>query len=164
MIDQLNIRLFRREDGAALADVHRRAILSTRHGAYSGEDLESWAYGLRDDGYADSILLGELIEVAVDESNVPVAFCARTDTEILAIYTHPEAQRRGIGTGLLARAEIALGEPGVEISRVRSSLGAENFYLRNGYVREDVGIWTTRGGRSLDVLHMIKPLADVPHV
>jgi putative acetyltransferase len=50
------------------------------------------------------------------------------------LYTHPEFERRGIGTELLGLAEELMRDAGVEVIRLEASSNAEEFYLRRGYL------------------------------
>lgn len=155
----LHVRPARGEDGAALAILHRDAILATSTVFYSNEERQSWAAGLRADGYARAMSNGEVIEVAVNDSDVPVAFCGRRKASIEAVYVHPDYQHRGIGSLLLKRAEAALAGAGDRSLRVDASLSAIAFYQRHGYERAEDRTHKTRGGLELAIVRMTKVLA-----
>ena len=157
--NDFHVRPARAEDGAALADLHRAAILATSDDFYSAEERHSWASGLRADGYARSMSDGELIEVAAPkDTDMPIAFCGRRETGVVGLYVHPDHQQRGIGTLLLKRAEAALAEQGARLLTVEASLPAARFYERHGYTPVETFSHKTRGGLDLMSVRMTKTI------
>jgi GNAT superfamily N-acetyltransferase len=154
----LVIRAFRPGDGQALADLHRRAILSTPETFYTPAEKESWASGLRADAYtADH---GSLIEVAVDADDRPVAFCHNGRDEIFGLYVDPDWQGRGVGAELLARAERAIGVREHGTVRVKATVSALPFYRAHGYETVRHTRHKTRGGMLLASVLLEKVIAD----
>jgi GNAT superfamily N-acetyltransferase len=152
------IRPFRPADGEALADFHRRAILATSGEFYTRTELESWAAGLRGAGYASAVQDGEIIEVALDSGDVPIAFCGRRENSVLGLYVDPDWQRHGLGGLLLARAEAAIGGSGYGSVTIKASISAVPFYVRHGYRVVESTRHTTRGGLVLASAVVEKPI------
>lgn len=151
-------RAFRDGDGEAVADLHRRAIMGLDERFYTLEQRRSWGGALTAEGYGRAIEGGETIEVALDSTDRPVALCSWTERAIPGLYVAPEAQGRGIGSALLARAEAALSSGGVAVSRIESSLAAERFYTAHGYCVVGAGDHMTRGGVAIPVVIVEKAL------
>ena len=114
-------------DGEAVLTLHKAAILATGDAFYTRAQRESWATGLSADGYARSMRDGEVIEVAVDAANAPIAFCGCRRTGVEGPYVHPDRRRMGIGPHLLNRTEDALAQEGVRSLSVDASLPAVAF-------------------------------------
>ncbi len=152
------IRLFRNEDGEALADLHRRAIIASGNTSYTGPELESWAGQLTADGYANAVANGEIIAVATNETGKPVGFCSWDAARIKGMYVDPDRQGEGIGAALLAHGENALRERGITRSEIVSSLPGRGFYEAHGYAPVHTDEHKTRGGLVLPVVVLAKEL------
>lgn len=153
------LRDFRENDGPALLAVHMGAILATSDEFYSAAERQSWAHGLRPEGYARARDGGETFVVAsVDD--VVVGFCSWNDQRILGLYVSPSYQGRGIGSLLLRHGEAALRRNGVMLSRIHSSLPAVRFYETHGYVVTSRTMHTSRGGLPLADAMLEKPLTQ----
>lgn len=158
-IPPMVVRPFRPADGPALAVLHCRAILALPDGDYSRAERESWVHGLSAGGYAAAVADEELIQVALDGSGEPIAFCSHRDEAILGLYVDPDWQRHGIGRRLLQRAELMMAASGCEIARANSSLSAGPFYVRCGYRLLGEGRHVTRGGLAVAMLRLEKFIA-----
>jgi GNAT superfamily N-acetyltransferase len=152
-------RPFRPSDGAALATLHRRAILALTDEFYGRAERESWASGVTDGGYAAAVADEEIIQVALDGAGEAIAFCAHRDDQILALYVDPEWQRHGIGRFLLRRTEPMMAASGCEVIRVNSSLNATPFYQGCGYRFVGEGWYATVGGLTIATARLEKFIA-----
>jgi GNAT superfamily N-acetyltransferase len=150
------IRPFRPTDGAALARLHRRAIMAIPEAFYPIAERESWAHGLTNEGYARAVAGGEIIEVAVDGGDTPIAFCGRKDGEVCGLYVDPDHQGNGIGRALLERAEAAIVRAGHRRIVVRASLFAVPFYRSKGYAEVGHTQFTSRGGLVISATNLEK--------
>ena len=147
------------EDAEAIMSVHVRAILELGVAAYTQAEAESWAAKLRPEGYARVMVDGlERFEVAVDDAGRVVGFCSVAENEIKGLYVDPDWARRGIATGLVARAEQRIGAEGHESVAISATLSGLPFYLVRGYVIEEHDEWETRGGLVLKAATLRKRL------
>ena len=154
------VRAFLNSDGQALARLHTRAILATSDEFYTAAERQSWAGTLTAEGYAKAVAAGELMEVAVDGGNSPVAFCGRRGGEVLGLYVDPDWQRSGIGHLLLERAEAAIAAAGGHRTiSIKSSQSAVSFYRSCGYAVVSESPHGTRGGLVLRSSNLEKLIA-----
>ena len=118
------------DDGQALCDVHRAAILTLARHAYSQAELESWAFGIT----------------------------AQSDLKAMALYDHPDAAGKGLGRRLMQRAEARIASSGYSQVRVEASASGLTFYEGLGYVVEESGDFPSRGGLKLRAHKLTKSL------
>ncbi len=146
-------------DAEAIMSVHVRAILELGASAYTRAEVESWAAGLRPEGYARVMAAGlEQFEVAVNDEGLIVGFCSVTENEIKALYVDPDWARRGIASTLVTRAEERIGTAGHRSVIIGAALSGLPFYLARGYAIEVRDEWETRGGLVLKATTLRKHL------
>lgn len=150
------VRAFRDDDGLALMDVHRRAILATSEEFYTLEQRQSWAHGIRPDFYAPKD--GSVTEVAVASTDRPVAFCQSGADEILGLYVDPDWHDRGVGSALIVRAETMILARGHQVAKVKATTSARHFYESRGYRFIADFPHKTRGGLILPAIALEKPI------
>ena len=148
------LRPWDEEDGPAMADLHRRAILATTDEFYSQEQRESWAHGLDGKGYAKSAADGEIYIIAVDEDDKPLGFCGFKGNEICGLYVDPDHQGKGIGYKLALRAIANITQTTPDKLIIDSSLPAVGFYEQFGYRKVKEVTHDTRGGVKLPAFDM----------
>jgi putative acetyltransferase len=119
-------------DEEALTRIRRSAILALAGGAMSMEQAEQWAMGAATDRVARAIRDRE-VWVAVE--GIALGWVEVDRDRIAALYVSSPYSRRGVGSALLARAEISIRSLGYATARLESSQNALDFYLRRGYVR-----------------------------
>ena len=148
------IRSWDEEDGPAMAELHRRAILATSDEFYTQAQRESWAHGLTGEGYAKSAKNGEQFIIAVDEDDKPLAFCGFKGNEVCGLYVDPDHQGRGIGYKLALRAIANITQSRPEKLIVDSSAPAVGFYEQFGFNTVKDVTHDTRGGAKLTAFDM----------
>ena len=80
--------------------------------------------------------------------------------ELRAVYVHPGAGRRGVGSAILrCLAQLAL-DRGVLQLQMDASINAEAFYRRAGYKILERGVHRLRSGREMACLKMKKSLTQ----
>ena len=167
----MTVRAAREADAGAVTSIHERAWAVSFAGIADpgwivdrpvAERLAEWRRWCRGEGAP--------IWVAEDEAGRVVGFvgagpssdaaAAEGDTtgEVIVLFVDPDAQRRGHGAALLARAVAALREAGFERATVwtlTDSPRSRAFYLAQGW-REDgaerqhpLGFHETRYARSV---------------
>src|SRR5215475_8746940 len=128
----MQIRRAEATDEEALARIRRSAILALAVPAMSREQAEQWATRAAADRIARAMRDHE-VWVAVD--GVAVGWVEVDRDRVAALYVSPSCSRRGVGSVLLARAEISIRTSGYTTTRLESSPNALEFYVRRGYVR-----------------------------
>jgi putative acetyltransferase len=128
----MKIRRARDEDYAAMARLRRQTIRHVNTRDYSQEVIHSWSAK----GGAQT-LRASAAEcrrwVALDRDRI-VGFAEhRLTCELSRIYVHKDHLRKGIGSRLLAVAEVSLARQGCKEVRVESTATAKDFYRKNGY-------------------------------
>ena len=150
-------------DPAALAALHRRAILAVPDDVCPPEDRESWAQGIGPEAYARFEAERRETFLLAEGSGELVGFVSfaldRAEGEITGVYVDPDWQGHGIGHRLCERAEAILRGRGAERIRVRSSLAGRPAYAAFGFRETARGVHRTRGGRDLPMVAMEKPLS-----
>ena len=81
--------------------------------------------------FLNEVLSTNDVMVAHSQGNV-IGFVAATDTHIAQLYVHPEYQRRGIGTKLLAWA-MRRSAGRLSLVTFEQNLGAQRFYEHHGF-------------------------------
>ncbi|MGJ8527690.1 N-acetyltransferase family protein [Maritalea sp.] len=148
------IRPWDEEDSAAMADIHRRAILATTDELLTQTQRESWAHGLDGNGYVESAKKGEIFTVAVDENDKPLAFCGYRNNELYGLFVDPDHQGKNIASRLMSRAIANLLQSRPEKLVLESSLAAAMFYETRGFNIIGERTVDTRGGGTMPVLDM----------
>lgn len=119
--------------------LHTDAVRMTCKDFYTEEQIEAWLGGRTAEGYHEGINKGEMY-VAEDDGKV-VGSGHAIPGEVVAIFVDPDSQEKGVGKLLLDHGlQIAL--KGHEEVKVESTVNAEGFYEKNGFVkvRDDVHV------------------------
>src|SRR5262245_26180527 len=128
----MQIRRAEATDEEALARIRRSAILALAGPAMSTEQAGKWAARADTDRIARAIRDHE-VWVAVD--GAAIGWVEVDRERVAALYVSPSCSCRGVGSGLLARAETSIQSSGYTTARLESSQNALDFYVRRGYVR-----------------------------
>jgi GNAT superfamily N-acetyltransferase len=96
-----------------------------------------WLRELHDEddvrGYMARDVLSKCDVLVVRRDGRPVAFLALDGNQVDHLYVHPDAQRRGVGSALLAEAKRRR-PGGLELWVFERNDGARAFYARHGFV------------------------------
>ncbi len=156
------LRGFKDGDGAALMPLHRRAIMAVPDDIVSPEHRRDWAHGLEEAGYVRAIEAGEHFIIA-ERGGVVVGFCSyllgAPEAEIVGLYVDPDAQRRGVARALVTEAERRLFDRGATAITARASPAGEPAWTAMGYRITGQESYRSRGGSTLAVARMAKPLS-----
>lgn len=128
------IRPYRGGDGEAIAALTLAAIRGTALRAYSPAQTEAWAarYSVR--RLLDGAARGDVILVAVDDADHPLAYTVlEADGHLDMLYCHPDHTGKGLGLALLAEAEAAALAQGVTRLFTEASELARPVFARAGY-------------------------------
>ena len=131
-----HIRRMRPDDVTALHAVHTLAVRQICAPFLKPAVVEAWLRGRTPEAYQRAAEEeGENFWVAVESDNHIVGFASWRDETLLALFTHPEHQRRGIGRDLFAICEQDALEHGWKIIRLNATLNAKSFYEARGFKR-----------------------------
>jgi len=155
-------------DRACLRECHVAAVREFGPRAYDDRQVAAWAdevdpaedYPVDADGHY--LVVAE--RPTGDESEgevVGYGHLAPTESEVRAVYVHPDAAGRGVGTAILDALEARARDLRLDALALSASLNAVGFYERAGYERVGRDTYTTvHDGETvdLDVVQMQKRL------
>jgi len=143
------IRSYRHSDAGAVAALTLAAIRETGLRAYSPAQTEAWAARYSVQRLLDGAAKGEVILVAADDADHPLAYTVLEDGGHLdMLYCHPAHTGKGLGLALLAAAEAAARAQGVTRLFTEASELARPVFTRAGYAvvhRRDFTIASAAG-------------------
>jgi GNAT superfamily N-acetyltransferase len=128
----MQIRCAQTTDEEALAGIRRSAILVLAVPAISMEQAEKWAARTTADRIARAI---QEHDVWVAVEGVILGWIEVDRDRVAALYVSPTCSCRGLGSALLALAEIYIGRAGFTTARIESSQNALDFYIHRGYLQ-----------------------------
>jgi putative acetyltransferase len=141
----MQIRRGEAADEEALANIRRCAIRTLAVPTMSKEQAEEWASRAAADRIARAISDHD-VWVAVE--GIAIGWIEVDRDRVAALYVLPSWSRRGVGSALLAHAEISIRSSGYLTVRLESSQNALAFYLRRGFRRcgraDAHGAWPLR--------------------
>ncbi len=132
------IRYATNSDVEALRAIRRAAIEAVGQPHYQQRQSAAWLALSSDDLQRALEALDQIVIVAETETR-PCGFAWVTieaRTHLYALYVHPQAGGRGIGTALLTASEQLVSQRGVNRLFVAASRNAVRFYARRGYAAE----------------------------
>jgi len=143
------------EDAAALLEIHTAAVHQTAAPFYPQEIIHSWAKLSFSQARVDKIRerwieIPNQHTVVARNGDRPVGFgFIGNDSELRALYVHPDFGRRGIGGSIIAALEQVALDWGLTYLTANASLNAEAFYKKQGF--EVVGYGTFRLASGLEM-------------
>lgn len=112
--------------------LHGRAVRETCKDFYSEIEIEAWLKGRSAEGYYKGIENGEMY--VVEDEGVVAGFGHAIPGEIAAIYVDPAFHKKGVGRMLINHG-LEIASKGHKKVKVDSSLNAEGFYAKHGFVK-----------------------------
>ena len=152
-------------DAIAIIDLHFAAVHQTAGSFYPPEVLDNWSSQPDDTRYEQirrAVAKGEELFVIAEDASGIIGFGSIVPTlqELRAVYVHPKAGHRGIGSQILAHLEqLALDQGAVQL-QMDASINAEAFYSRAGYDVVERGIHRLRSGHEMACVKMKKRLTQ----
>jgi len=131
-------------DAEAVHVIHGMCLRRTLLGRYTHEQIEAWMAGRTPQGYLRAAEAGERFFVA-DEGGAVVGYASWQGEELLSLFVHPDLHGSGIGSALLSACFDDAARSHATISIVKSVLGAEEFYVRHGFLIVGPGSTNKRG-------------------
>jgi len=133
-------------------------ILCSKH--YTREQLNSWTSVLTPSVYDQALQEKEfLIAYESQENFLGMGILDIKNAEVSAIYVHPDAAGRGVGTELLNELEHLARNSNVHMISVRSTLNAKDFYAVHGYIERELTVHKLPNGSKLECVRMLKDLS-----
>jgi putative acetyltransferase len=159
----VNIRPAIVADAIAIIDLHFAAVHQTARSFYPPEVLDGWSTQpdeARYDQIRRSVEKGEELFVVAEDASGVIGFGSIVPTlqELRAVYVHPRAGRRGVGSAILTCLEQLAIDRGVLQLQLDASINAEVFYRRAGYEILERGVHPLRSGREMACVKMKKSL------
>jgi putative acetyltransferase len=123
-------------DAEGICRVQSAAIRQLCASHYSPAEIEAWA-GPPEPNWYRSAIGGRELFVAVEGDTIIGFGQLNLDTaEIDAIYVHPAAARRGVGSALLRRLEEVARQHDLASLHLAASLNSVPFYESSGFRRQ----------------------------
>lgn len=126
----MHIRRADSTDEEQLVKIRRDAILSLAVPTLSQEEADIWARQITKERMKRALCEHE---VWVAEEAVVIGWVEIDQDRIAALYVSPHNATRGVGSALLAFAEISIFHAGHRTVQLEASRNALNFYIRRGY-------------------------------
>ena len=155
----MEIRNALEADREEIREVHVASIrkLCRRH--YAPEQVAAWTDILVPSVYDQALREKEFL-VACDAQGhlLGLGILDLENTEISAIYIHPDHTGKGVGSALLyAFEQMARHKDKLEIV-VHSTLNAKGFYKAHGYTEQESAFHELPNGLRLECIRMVKIL------
>jgi putative acetyltransferase len=160
----MNIRPAVVADAIAIIDVHFAAVQQTARSFYPQEVVDGWSTQPNQTRYEQirrAIEKGEELFVVAEDASGVIGFGSIVPAlqELRAVYVHPRAGRRGVGSAILRCLEQLAIDRGVLQLQMDASINAEEFYKRSGYEILERGVHQFRNGPEMACVKMKKSLA-----
>ena len=145
MTDAFLIRRWTERDTEALADVFRRSVREVASRDYRPAQIEAWAAAPGETSVWNERMQKRVVFVA-EHSQRPIGFIQYEPPDHIDMtYVHPEWQRRGVASALLAALEAEARRLDVPLLNVEASITSRPFFEAGGYEIITPQIVTARG-------------------
>ena len=155
---EINLRPAKPEDAKAVCDVHIASIRILCAKDYTSEQIAAWVSNCTPENYRIAIeKMGETMFVA-RKGEAIIGFSALFESEIRAIYVHPNYTRQRVGTLLLEALERAAVNRNIDKLKLSASINAKSFYESCGYQVIEYSVHTLPSGVKIPCVDMEKSL------
>lgn len=128
-------------DRSRIRECHVAAIRARGPEAYDDRQVAAWAdkgdpvddYPVEDDGHY--LVVAERSDADSEREVVGYGHLVPTEAEVRAVYVHPDACGRGVGTAVLDALESRARDLRLDDLTLWASLNAVGFYEQAGYER-----------------------------
>ena len=151
------------DDAQGILKTHSAAVHRTASRQYASDILTAWAAPLDADNVRrmGGIIASQSELVLVAEIGAKIAgfgSIVPKNSELRAIYVHPDFGREGVGSQILAALEDLARQHRLAELTMDASLNAEAFYLRHGFAVVERGERTLTTGARMRCVKMRKAL------
>ena len=145
MTDAFLIRRWTDADTEGLAEVFRRSVREVASRDYRPAQIEAWAAAPGDTS-AWRERMQKCVVFVAEHGGSPIGFIQYEPPDHIDLtYVHPEWQRRGVASALLAALEAEARRRNVLFLNVEASITSRPFFLARGYEVLTPQIVTARG-------------------
>jgi putative acetyltransferase len=157
----MKIRKASSADKDNISRLHVASISKLCVNHYSREQLSAWTSVLTPSAY-DQALKEKVFLVAYDSQQdlLSIGILDVGSAEVSAIYIHPDAARKGVGSKLLNELEKIARRSKVFKITVYSTLNAKGFYMAHGYLEQELTLHNLSNGSKLECIRMFKNLLN----
>jgi len=155
----MKIRKASNSDKGNISRLHIASIKKLCGSYYTHQQLNAWTSVLAPSVY-DQALNEKLFLVAEDSQKdlLGIGILDVENTEVSAIYIHPDAVGKGVGSKLLNELEKTARNNGIFKITVHSTLNAKGFYMAHGYSEQELTFHNLPNGSKLECIRMLKIL------
>ena len=145
MMDALVIRRWAEADTETLAEIFRRSVREVASRDYRPAQIEAWAAAPGETSAWNERMRKRIVFVAEHDGS-PIGFIQYEPPDHIDMtYVHPEWQRRGVASALLAALEAEARKRNVALLNVEASITSRPFFQSRGYEIITPQIVTARG-------------------
>ena len=155
----LKIRKASNADKENISRLHIASIKKLCGEHYSREQLNTWTNLLNPSIY-DQALREKAFLIAHDtkQNLLGLGILDVEKAEVSAIYIHPDAAGKGVGSELLNELEELARNSSIAVITVHSTLNAKGFYMVHGYIEKEITFHHLPNGSKLECVRMQKDL------
>lgn len=159
----MRIREATHTDKENISRLHIASIKELCQNHYTIEQLNAWTTILVPSVY-NQALQEKIILVACNSEQAlqGLGILDVNHSEVSAIYVHPAAVGKGLGSKLLKELEEVAQHNNILKITVFSTLNAIGFYKVNGYCRQETSFHSLPNGLKLECVRMTKNLQSPP--
>ena len=133
MSSGFTIRPWMPSDTQELADVFRRSVREVASRDYRPAQIEAWAAAPGDIAAWEERMRDRVVFVAEEEGRLIGFIQYEPPDHVDMTYVHPERQRMGVASGLLATVEREARRRGGAILNVEASITSRRFFENRGF-------------------------------
>jgi len=155
----MKIRKASNSDKGNISRLHIASIKKLCGSYYTQQQLDVWTSLLAPSIY-DQALKEKFFLVAEDSQKdlLGMGILDIENREVSAIYIHPDAVGKGVGSKLLNELEKIARNNGIFEITVHSTLNAKGFYMVRGYSEQELTFHNLPNGSKLECIRMLKIL------
>ena len=158
-MDEIIIRIAQPKDIEEICQIQHSSVHALKGRLYTIEILNAWAERMIPEVVQKGMETPEMRGFVAELNGKVVGFALLHDSSVRAIYVHPDFQKKGIGSRLLAHLEEEASSKGLHSLQLESSLNARSFYESHGYRVIKETKFSLSEELSMDSLEMVKDIS-----
>lgn len=152
------VRKARQPDLKRVAAMHAGSIARFCRDHYTPAQIDAWTSVLNPAIYESAITDKHFIVACDKDAILGLGIMDLAAREISAVYVAPEHAGQGVGSRILSELEETARQQALPQLTVFSTLNAQQFYLKNGYLAHGPAIHPLPDGLELECIEMCKRL------